>query len=359
MSLKTLVAQVRWNCQVASAGQAGLHSLCGTLLRLRQLYKWEHGLDPWQEPEPGLVLAWVEEQERTWESLEGFPLQKPAWDGDVFDPFAVADLNGRLGSAGLAYGAGLCRGLAPTFFLGELKEARQEKGLTILVLGQELARDLDGTPALCQGDLIYGRQQTLAYYLWDRLSDPVMQQNHFLKVALSACGLELRELLRRPGACQKEFQTLVAAELNAVLAHEVGEALEPSLKETLPAVLSRYPQSRLELFVRALKDCLAEVNDWGRVSFTIREEQLGSLALMLALRPGLYPLLLPELEPAFRELCATGDWSALDAARRRALARLRQTAAPLEDLLLEIREEQGFPDPLPEIQRRYLAPLGL
>ena len=31
-------------------------SLCGMLLRLRQLYKWEHGLAPWREPEVPAVL---------------------------------------------------------------------------------------------------------------------------------------------------------------------------------------------------------------------------------------------------------------------------------------------------------------
>ena len=71
MTLPTLIEQVAANCQVASAGQAGQFSLCGTLLRLRQLYKWEHGLPPWREPEPAAVIEWIEAKERTWEALEG------------------------------------------------------------------------------------------------------------------------------------------------------------------------------------------------------------------------------------------------------------------------------------------------
>ena len=43
---KTFIDQVAANCRVAAAGQSGQFSLCGTLLRLRQLYKWEHGLRP-------------------------------------------------------------------------------------------------------------------------------------------------------------------------------------------------------------------------------------------------------------------------------------------------------------------------
>ncbi len=86
----------------------------------------------------------------------------------------------------LAYGAGLSRGLTPTFFLGELLEERREGDLTILVLGPELARDLDASPALCQGTLIYARRQALAFYLWDQLSDPTQQGNAYLQVALKA-----------------------------------------------------------------------------------------------------------------------------------------------------------------------------
>jgi hypothetical protein len=138
----------------------------------------------------------------------------------------------------------------------------------------------------------------------------------------------------------------------------MGEALEPSLKKTFPAVLGRFPQTRVELWVRTLKDALADVNDWGRLAYLIGEHRLPSLAVMLAWRPGLLPALLPELEPAFREFMATGDWEVMETARRRALKRLRQTAAGLNSLLdspkaASIDWLQG------EIQRRYLVPLGL
>ena len=48
----------------------------------------------------------------------------------------------------------------------------------------ELARDLDGTPALCQGSLIYARKEALAFYLWDRLADPIQQNKKFLKISI-------------------------------------------------------------------------------------------------------------------------------------------------------------------------------
>lgn len=354
----TLIEEVRWNCDIASAGQSGHFSLCGMLLRLRQLYKWEHGLAPWQEPEVEAVLAWIARRESTWDDLEEASWRDLAWGDAAIDPFAVETLNAHLIPQKLAYGAGLSRGLTPTFFLGELLEERRIGGLTILVLGPELARDLDASPALCQGTLIYARRQALAFYLWDRLSDPTQQGNAYLQLALQAHNLRLKELVRDPEACQEQFQAFLAGELEAVIRHETGEAMEPSLKAAFPEVLERFPQTRVELFVRTLKDALADVNEWGRLAYIISEQNLPSLAVMLAWRPGLMPALLPELTPGFEKFMATGDWGAMEQARQQALARLRETAQGLNALLeaTEAASDQWLQD---EIKRCYLAPLGL
>jgi hypothetical protein len=356
--LDTFIAQVRLNCQVASARQAGLFSLCGTLLRLRQLFKWEHHLPPWTEPEPEAVLKWIEAKERTWDSLETTQWQPLTWDRTTYEPFEVEALNRHLRPEGLAYGAGLSRGLSPTFFLGELAQVRKINGLTILVLGTEKARDLDGTPALCQGRLIYARRQTLAFYLWERLSDPVQQNNPFLKIALEAYRMPLKSLLKNPEAFEEPFATMLSHELEAVIHHEIGEALEPSLKDAFTTILRNYPQTRLEHWVRGLKDALAEVNEAGRLAFLIKERQLPSLALMLAWRPALYPLLLPELEPAFWNLAASGAWEHMEQARTQALTRLRQVAAGVNDLLAS-HKKTSPQQTRKKIEKQYLAPLGL
>jgi hypothetical protein len=354
----TLIEAVRWNCDIASAGQAGHFSLCGLLMRLRQLYKWEHGLAPWREPEVAAILSWIARREQTWDDLEGASWRTLPWGAAAIDPFAVETLNRHLIPQGLAYGAGLSRGLAPTFFLGELLEERRVGELTILILGPELARDLDASPALCQGTLIYARRQALAFYLWDHLSDPTQQSNAYLQLALKAYKLTLKDLLSDPEALQEQFNAFLAGELEAVIRHEMGEALEPSLQDAFPAVLQRFPQTRLELWVRTLKDALADVNDWGRLAYIVAEARLPSLAVMVAWRPGLIPALLPELAPAFQDLLATGDWAVMDAARRQALTRLREMAAGL-NTLLEAPEAASGAWLQDELHRRYLAPLGL
>lgn len=355
--LLSFIQQVRDNCRVASGAQAGFFSLCGLLLRLRALYKWEHGLPPWREPEPEEVLAWVAEVESAWDELEDVAPGDLRLNGRTFQPFQVEDLNAFLSPQGLAYGAGFTRGLAPTFFLGELTEIRRDGDLTILVLGDEVARDLDGTPALRQGNTIYARRQAVEFYLWDRLADPAQQNDCRVELALSAYGLSLSRLLADPEGHREGFRELAAAEMEAYIRHEIGEALETSLAEVFHTLLALFPQTRIELWLRVLKDALADVCDQGRLAYFSESERLPSLALFLAFQPGIYPLLLPELAPAYRRVADYGDWAALDAARRDALARLRETAAQVQELTTALTDS---PKRLgQELASRFLNPLGL
>lgn len=327
-------------------------------MRLRLLYKWEKNLLPWEEPEPEAVLAWIAQQESAWEAREGESWRNLPINGRALNPFDVKGVNAALASEGLAYGAGLGRSLAPTFFLGELVEERRLGDITILILSRELARDLDGTPGLCQGTLVYARRQPLAYYLWDRLADPAPQGNHFREAALAFYGISLGDLLKNPEGHQELWEELLSGELEAIIRHELGEAQETSLRPVFSTILELFPQSRLELWIRGLKDALAEVNEWGRLTYLIETRHLPSVALMQAFQPGIYSLLLPELEPAFLKFTASGDWDILDMARRSALSRLRQVAAEAQELV-QVRGTDN-PEHLRELlSARFLKPLGL
>jgi Family of unknown function (DUF6866) N-terminal domain/Family of unknown function (DUF6866) C-terminal domain len=352
------IQQVQANCRIAAAGQVGYYSLCGMLLRLRQLYKWEQGLMPWQEGDPKAVLDWIEAQEEVWTDLEEAGLQKLNWHGRQMDPYAVMELNILLEPEGLAYGAGFTHGLAPMCFLGELWETKKHRELTVLILGPELARDLDAAPALRQGSCIYLRTEPLAFYLWDNLSDPTKQNNIFLKIALAAKGIDQAGLLAQPGTYEEQFKSLLASAGEAIIRHEIGEALEPALQETLPRLIKRFPHSRIERWVRAVKDALADLNDWGRLAYILEERDLPELALVLAWRPGFYPYLVPELEPAFWELQRTRDWDVVEQARQTALGRLRQTAAELDAVLQELGPAADEQTAI-ILEKKFISPLGL
>ena len=61
--------QVIENCNISDARYAGLYSICGLALRLRDLYKWEKGLEPWVERSSPEILEWIGEKEEAWERL--------------------------------------------------------------------------------------------------------------------------------------------------------------------------------------------------------------------------------------------------------------------------------------------------
>ena len=57
--IENIIRQVLHNCAVSDSHYAGLYSICGLALRLRDLYKWENGLAPWVEKEAHEVLNWI------------------------------------------------------------------------------------------------------------------------------------------------------------------------------------------------------------------------------------------------------------------------------------------------------------
>ncbi len=140
--ISDLQRQVQKNCDISDARHAGVYSLCGLLLRMRDLYKWEHRMVPWQEPESADLLGWIEEREKYWEEIIEGEIAPIVLGGERFDPYDMAGLNVCLRPLGLVYGAGYGIGMKPTFFLAECVESSSVGGLRIDVVNRELARDI-------------------------------------------------------------------------------------------------------------------------------------------------------------------------------------------------------------------------
>ena len=89
LELQFLRKEIQRNCDISDANFSGSFSLCGLLLRMRDLFKWENGLPPWEEPEHGLILDWVQNREELWQELEGQDCKPIHLHGDCLDPFEV------------------------------------------------------------------------------------------------------------------------------------------------------------------------------------------------------------------------------------------------------------------------------
>ncbi|NIR13630.1 MAG: hypothetical protein GWN86_06655, partial [Desulfobacterales bacterium] len=87
LDLDDLTRQVLENCSISDSRHAGLYSVCGLALRLRDLYKWEKGLDPWIEMDSSVILNWIGEKEENWDQLEEKEFNKITILDKTYDPF--------------------------------------------------------------------------------------------------------------------------------------------------------------------------------------------------------------------------------------------------------------------------------
>jgi hypothetical protein len=347
-----LVRQIKVNSHRADAAVAGRFSMCGLLLRLRNLYKWETGLPPWREESANLVLDWVDRREGLWEGLDELNPRPLRLDGGEYDPFDLEAINRLIASEGLIYGAGLAGGMLPVFFLGRLSGTRKKNGLTVYTLGGEMSPDIYFLPGMRQGDHIYLRPEPLSYVLWDKVADPRASQARFVRFGLNEYGLDMAELLARPS--WQALQPVLDGELEAVLWHEAGEAATG--KETQQVFLqavSEHPFSEVEHFARGVKDLLADTGPGGRLDAIIRERAAGPLGFYPAWLYGFPRLLFPEIDAAVMEFMENRDWAGIDEVRQLGQARALETLS----LLAEVLENGPGQDTQEMVRQNVILPM--
>ncbi|MBW2517817.1 MAG: hypothetical protein JRE88_13620, partial [Deltaproteobacteria bacterium] len=188
--IEDLTRQVLHNCDISDAQHAGLYSTCGLALRLRDLYKWEHRLNPWEEKDTSEILDWIGEKEALWEKLADAKQTDIAIQGNVYDLYDTSAINAILEPRGLFYGAGYAFSLKPSFFLAEIEDKRHNNGYAVYSLGRELARDLLTLPALTQDRQILLRTDSARMYLWDQMVYIKKSGRPALRYALEHCGLK-------------------------------------------------------------------------------------------------------------------------------------------------------------------------
>ena len=224
--ISDLQRQIQKNCDISDARYAGVYSLCGLLLRMRDLYKWEHRMVPWQEPEAADLMGWMEDREQYWEEIIEGEIAPVVLGADRFDPYDMTGLNVRLRPLGLVYGAGYGIGMKPTFFLAECAESRSVDGLRIDVVNRELARDIFMTPAMRRGEQIFARRSCMLFFLWDHFFEALPSAREALEFGLARYGVGLDEIRRNPARLGDLLERIAGRELETWVYHEIGEVLE-------------------------------------------------------------------------------------------------------------------------------------
>jgi hypothetical protein len=354
--IDSVVQQVLLNCTISDAHYAGLHSICGLALRLRDLYKWEHRLDPWVEMDSSQILDWIGDKEEHWEDLAEKEFQEITIHDKRYDPFDTEEINTALKPYGLMYGAGYAYSLRPTFFLAAIKEIKEIFGHPIYILEREFARDLLNMPAFSQGDSVLIRKESGRYFLWDRIFFLKKSGRKALRFALEQYGMKDHDLK----VIQSHLAELFVIEMESYIYHELGEMEDTVFDRTLwREIVAAYPHSPIELLVRSVKDLLADTNDHGTLRHILEEKKLVSLGFYAAFLDGLPRELFPEMREAFSDFMVSGDWSVIQNAVLAGFERAKNLAENIIQIFLKGKEREDMNWAKDEMERTLLAPLGL
>jgi len=360
MTDDSFLKTIKHNCDISDARDNGIYSICTLVLKLRNLYKWENGLEPWQEPDSPVLLDWIASKEEYWESIQEQSFLQIPINGKKVDPFLLPTINEFLASGNHVYGAGYGRSMKAVFFVAEVLEDRVVEGSSALILGKEKARELSSPFAMLQDDVIYIRKEPLRFFFWDQIQELNPSNKNAMLQALSCYGL-IRD------ACSFDrqrlidvFDTIIDRELDIFIYHEVGENKENLLdSKILKTIISVFPATALELVARAVKDIFADTHPKGLLGHILAREKKSSLGFYVSFLDGMRKLLFPEIIEASNQFWENGDWSLIEKARLESRINNEEIAAGLQSICNRLDEGESPDEVKVWADKNVLAPLGL
>lgn len=358
VSIERIASQVRENCDISDAKYSGMYSICGLALRLRDLYKWEKGIEPWGAIPSAKILEWIDKKEHKWREIEDREFQNLKIDGEEYDPFDTQAVNRVLKPKGFLYGAGYAHAMKPSFFLARVEHSLEISACNVYILGEEFARDLFTSPTLLQGSDIFARRESMKYFLWDKIQEVSQSGKKALNCTLEFYGVNEEEIRANPGNIKDKLYELADVELETYIHHEIGEAHEDVFeRDEWREIVSSFPHSSIEVFARGVKDVLSDTNESGRLRHIIDKEKIGSLGFYVSFLRGFPRLIFPEIISSFWEFKKTCDWGIIEEAREIGHKNARDYAQKLVKVYRTGRVK-GREWTKEEIHKALLAPLS-
>jgi len=328
------------------------------VLKLRNLYKWENNLEPWEEPEPADLLDWIEGKEHYWATMAEESFRSLELKQKEIPPFDLREINSALESEKLVYGAGYGRSMKTVFFLAELLEKRMVEGCPVSILGKEKAKEMAGNIAMVQDGMIIIRKESLRFFLWDQIQELRSSCRSSLRYALHSYGLLTDEKLDQ-GRFKSNLDGIVEEEMDFYIYHEVGEILQTSFDTvTLQTIIGRFPGSLVEFLCRAVKDILADCHPQGLLSYIIREKRASSLGFYVGFLDGLRKQLFPEMSGAWQLFMDSKEWSHIEQARNACWKKNRLMGNTIKNISQQI-DIVSDDQLLKQFKQEVTVPLGL
>ncbi len=354
----TLIEDIQHNCNISDARDHGIYSMCTMVLKLRNLFKWEKDIEPWQEPEPGDLLDWIETKENYWESLANEQFRQLGINGKTYSPIESDVINAVFRKDKLIYGAGYGRSMKAIFFVAEELEQRRVEGLPVSIMGRESAKEMASPFAMAQDGAVYIRRESLRYFLWDQIQELRSSCRSSFRHGLKLYGL-LTDGQLDQAKFKEKLDYIVEQEMDIFIYHEVGELLQEILDSaTLQKIITTFPSTVIELVCRSIKDVLADTHPKGLITHIIQQRQQTSLSFYVGFLDGMRKELFPEIFQAWSQFIETGDWQLIEQARQKCRARHLGFASKIREITDGIG---SVPDEM--IQQQFtttlLNPLGL
>lgn len=359
MSDQKIIEAVQRNCDISDARDSGIYTVCILVLKLRNYYKWERGLEPWDEPGSAEVLDWIAAKEEFWAGIADEDFLPLPIKGGRFDPFEPGPINEELAGRGRVYGAGYGRSMKSIFFLAEQLDQRLVEGCPVTIMGRESARELASPFAMLQDGGIFIRREPMRFYFWDQIREIRPSGKAAMRYSLGRYGLlGPAETLDR-ALLREKLDSIVDREMEAIIHHEVGEMLEKTLDSlTLKKIVGFYPGSAIEFLARSVKDVLADTHENGMLGHIIGARKESSLGFYVAFLDGMRKTLFPEIVAAFSRFAVDGDWQVIEEARAACRCRNIARAGRLVEICQQLAEET-VDRTRARLDEELLAPLGL
>lgn len=337
IDIEKLARQVKRNCNISDAQYWGYYSLCGLLLRLRELYRTEMGIRQWENVQQKDIGDWITERESLWKELEDKDLGTISINGTVYSPFEVRQINAELEREGLIYGAGLGIHMKPSFFLADMVSKDINGVVTVYTAGTEYARDLSGHPAMLQDKIIFARVEPTKQLIWEKFEE---MRCRGLKGALafSFSKYSITKEEEPSEDIDRRISLIARSEIETYIHHELGEAFEgEKTGDDWKNLLTQIQNTKAEIFARSVKDILSDTTENGMLNFIINSKKEGSLGFYIVFLGGARKIIFPEILDAFQLFVDSGDWEFIDNARK---AGYRKAEAYTDRLLAAYRNRE-------------------
>jgi len=103
INTQKMIETVQHNCHIADARHAGDYTLCVYLLKMREMYRWEQGIDFNTLLTTDDVGDWLTERESLWDEVEEQEYKQLAIKDQYYEPFDNALINTLLEDASTHY----------------------------------------------------------------------------------------------------------------------------------------------------------------------------------------------------------------------------------------------------------------